>query len=177
MKNNTKWIVSTIVITFVLALILGGVSNVIVEKMNIILAILMLAIIVAIGIVFDMIGMAIATCDEAPFHAKAAKKQIGAKESIRILKNREKNTNICNDLMGDMCGIISGSISALIAVRLVNILNMDIAITSLSLGALIASLTVGGKAMGKTVATKNAENIINMVGKVMHIVKPIREKK
>lgn len=174
MKSNTKWIISTISITFILALVLGGVSNTIAEKMNIILAMLILLIIVIIGIAFDMIGMAIATCDEAPFHAKAAKKQSGAKESIRILKNREKNTNICNDLMGDMCGIISGSISALVAVRLTNVFNIDITVISLLLGAFIAAVTVGGKAIGKTFAVKKAENIINMVGKLMYIIKPVK---
>lgn len=177
MKNNTRWIVTTIILTFFLALIFGGVSNVLVEKINILLSALILVLIVVIGIAFDMIGMAIATCDEAQFHARAAKKQKGAKESIRLLKNREKNTNICNDLMGDICGIISGSISALIALRLASILNLDITIVSLVLGAIIAAITVGGKAMGKSVAVKKAGNIIYGVGKVMYVINPVKDKK
>lgn len=171
MQNNNKWVVNTIIITFILALIFGGVSNVVVENLNIILAILILVLIVLVGIVFDIIGMAIATCDEAPFHAKAAKKQKGAKESIKLLKDREKNTNICNDLMGDICGIISGSISALIAIKLTSVINIDLSITSLVLGAVIASVTVGGKAIGKSIAVKNCESIIEMVGKAMSLVK------
>lgn len=176
MNNNTKWVITTIILTFFLALVFGGVSNVLVEKINIYLAALILILIVAIGIAFDMIGMAVATCDEAQFHARAAKKQKGAKESIRILKNREKNTNICNDLMGDICGIISGSISALIALRLANIINVDITIVSLVLGAIIAAITVGGKAMGKTIAVKRAGNIIYGVGRVMAVINPVKDK-
>ncbi len=176
MNSNTKWVTTTIILTFFLALVFGGVSNVLVEKINIYLAALILILIVLIGIAFDMIGMAVATCDEAQFHARAAKKQKGAKESIRILKNREKNTNICNDLMGDICGIISGSISALIALRLASLINIDITIVSLVLGAIIAAITVGGKAMGKTIAVKKAGNIIYGVGKIMAVINPVKDK-
>lgn len=176
MNSNAKWVTTTIILTFFLALVFGGVSNVLVEKINIYLAALILILIVAIGIAFDMIGMAVATCDEAQFHARAAKKQKGAKESIRILKNREKNTNICNDLMGDICGIISGSISALIALRLASLINIDITIVSLVLGAIIAAITVGGKAMGKTIAVKKAGNIIYGVGKIMAVINPVKDK-
>ena len=74
MKENTKWIITTFMLTFMLALLFGGVSNVVIEKMNLVMAIIVLILVIAIGIVFDMIGMSIATCEEAPFHAKAAKK-------------------------------------------------------------------------------------------------------
>ena len=112
MKQNTKWIITTFMLTFMLALLFGGVSNVVIEKLNIILAVLVLVAVIVIGILFDMIGMAIATCDEAPFHAKAAKKHSGAKEVLRLLKEKDKATNVCNDLLGDICGIISGSACA-----------------------------------------------------------------
>lgn len=173
MKNN-KWILNTILITFILALIFGGVSNIIIEKLNIYIAIFILILIVILGILFDMIGMAIATCDEAPFHAKSAKKQKGAKESIRLLKDKEKNTNFCNDLMGDICGIISGSISALISIKISVLINMELTILSLILGAIIAAITVGGKAYGKTIAVVKAEKIIEKVGLIIYIIKPVK---
>ena len=90
MKENKKWIITTFVITFMLAMLFGGVSNVVIEKMNLVMAIIVLIVVIAIGIVFDMIGMSIATCEEAPFHAKAAKKHSGAKEVIKLLKEKER---------------------------------------------------------------------------------------
>lgn len=176
MKENTKWIITTFMLTFMLALLFGGVSNVVIEKLNIILAILALATVMFIGIIFDMIGMAIATCDEAPFHAKAAKKHSGAKEVLRLLKEKDKATNVCNDLLGDICGIISGSAGALVAVKLAVILEMDVVIVSLVLSAIISAITVGGKALGKGISMKNAENIMYLVGGVLHIIAPVREK-
>lgn len=177
MNKNRKWIITTIILTFVLALIFGGVSNLVVDKMNIFVASIMLVIIMIIGIIFDMIGIAIATCDAAPFHAKAAKKIYGAKETIKILKEKEKNTNICNDLLGDICGIVSGSLCALIAIKLSVITKIDIVFLSLILGAVVASITVGAKAAGKTVGIKNSEEILTFVGKIAHIVSPIKDKK
>lgn len=177
MKENSKWIITTFALTFVLAMMFGGVSNVVLEKMNILFATLVLILVILIGILFDMIGMAIATCDEAPFHAKAAKKHNGAKEVIRLLKKKDRATNVCNDLMGDICGILSGSACALIAVKLSSILQMDIAIISLVLSAVVAAITVGGKAIGKGISMNNAEKIMYMVGAVLHLVWPVKDKK
>ena len=174
MKDSKKWILLTFILTFILALIFGGVSNFVVEKMNILIATITLIIVILIGVIFDMIGMAIATCDEAPFHAKASKKHNGAKEVIRLLKNKEKASNICNDLVGDICGILSGSISALIAVKLSSMFNIDIVIVSLIISALVATITVGGKAIGKGISMNNAEEIMFKVGTVIYIVRPVK---
>ena len=177
MKDNKKWIITTFMLTFMLALIFGGVTNVVVEKMNIVVAVSALVIVVFIGIISDMIGMAIATCDEAPFHAKASKKHKGAKEVIRLLKNKDKATNVCNDLVGDICGIVSGSVSALIAVKLSVSLNIDLVIVSLILSALVATITVTGKAIGKVISMNNSENIMFAVGAVIHAVHPVKDRK
>ena len=177
MKENKKWIIITFILTFILAMIFGGVSNVVIENMNLIMAIIVLILVIGVGIVFDMIGMAIATCEEVPFHAKAAKKHSGAKEVIRLLKEKDKATNVCNDLIGDICGIISGSACALISVKVSVLLGIDMVIVSLVLSAMVAMITVGGKAIGKGISMNNAENIMYMVGAVIHIINPVKEKK
>lgn len=175
MKENRKWIITTFILTFLLAMAFGGVSNVVIEKMNLILAIIVLVLVIALGIIFDMIGMAIATCEEAPFHAKAAKKHNGAKEVIKLLKEKDKATNVCNDLIGDICGIISGSACALISVKVSALLGIDVVIVSLVLSAIVAMVTVGGKAIGKGISMNNAEKIMYMVGAVLSVVKPVKE--
>ncbi|MBR5227378.1 MAG: hypothetical protein IKV94_01915 [Clostridia bacterium] len=169
MKKDHKWIISMFIITFVLALILGGASNTVIEKMNLLFAIVVLVLIVFIGILFDIIGMAVATCEEAPFHAKAARKVKGAKQTLRLLKSKDKTTNFCNDLMGDMCGIISGSAAALISIKISTIMGIDVTITSLLISAIVAAATVGGKALGKKVGINKAEQIMELVGKIVSI--------
>ena len=122
-----------------------------------------------IGILFDVVGVAVTSADETPFHSMAARKVPGAQESIRLLRNAERVSSICNDVVGDICGVVSGSASATIAVQIVN--NFDFTwpnVVSLAMSALVAGLTVGGKAIGKTFAVNSSTNIVHAVGKVIH---------
>ena len=174
MKDSNKWIVTVFIITFILSIVFNGVSNVLLSKINIIIAFLILIIMIGIGIFFDMIGMAVATCEEAPFHAKAAKKHKGAREAIKLIRSKEKVASICNDIVGDVSGIVSGSLSALISVNLSSITGINTIIISLLVGGVVAALTVGGKAICKKKAIDNCNEIISFVGSVVHIFAPIR---
>lgn len=176
MNKENKWIVLMLLVTFVLSIVFNGISTIVVEKLNNYIAVLILLLVVFIGILFDIIGMAVAVCDEAPFNAKASKKIKGAKETLRLLKEKDKATNICNDLLGDICGIISGSISVLIAINVSVILDVDPIIPTLIIGGIVASITVGGKAMGKRIGIKNSEKIMEAVGKVIYIFRPVKDK-
>lgn len=176
-KKSNRWVYVIFLITFILSLIFGAVSNILVSKLNIFIALIVLVVIIAIGILFDMIGMSVASCKEAPFHAKAAKKHIGAKEAVRLVKYSEKASSVCNDVIGDVCGVVSGAVGAMISVKLSQSFNLDSNITSLLIGAVVASLTVFGKAIGKTFAKENAENIIYKVGAVIYYIFPVKDKK
>ena len=45
------------------------------------------------------------------------------------------------------------------------------------MSALVAGLTVGGKAIGKTFAVNSCTQIVHMVGKVLHALNGLRGKK
>ena len=169
MKENKKWLITTFILTFALAMVFGGVSNVVIEKMNLVMAIIVLAFVIALGIVFDMIGMAIATCEEAPFHAKAAKKHSGAKEVLRLLKAKDRATNISNDLIGDICGIVSGSTGAVIAIKMVKQYDLNSLIITLLVMGIISALTIGGKALEKGFAMKKSNNILFNFARILSI--------
>ena len=176
MKDGNKWIVKIFIMTFLLSILFNGLSSALLTKINIIIAFLILIVMIGIGIFFDMIGMAVATCDEAPFHAKASKKQKGAKEAIKLIRSKEKVSSICNDVVGDVAGIVSGTLTALISVSLSNILSIDTLIVTLIIGGIVASITVGGKAIGKKKAIKSCNELMLFVGMVVHIFSPIKAK-
>ena len=159
-KNN--WIPIIFILTFILSFIFGSIST-IVSNMNVFLLGLLLLIIITIGILFDMIGVAVLSCEESSFHAKASRKINGAKECIKLIKNANKTSSICNDVIGDICGIISGSISASLVVLLHDTPLMFIIFT-----AIISSFTVGGKAVGKKIAIDYNEKIVFLVGKILN---------
>lgn len=171
-KNSNKWIYYVFIITFILSITFGSVSNVMIDNLNVGVATLILVVIIAIGIVFDMIGMSVVTCNEATFHAKAARKQNGAKEAVKLVKYADKVSSVCNDVVGDVCGVISGAVSAMLAIKFANMFNLDAAVISLVLGAIVASLTVGGKAIEKAITIKHAETVIYNVGKILYYINP-----
>lgn len=168
-KDN--WIYKVFFITFILAAIFSGLSNVISEKFNSIVLTIIIILVTVIGIVFDMIGTAVLTAEEKNFHAKSSRKIKGAKESISIIKNNVTIASICNDIIGDICGIVSGGLGAVLAINLSLKFNVNITLTTILISSIISSLTVGGKAIFKKVASKKCDNIIMFVGKTLSIFK------
>ena len=168
-KDN--WTYKVFFMTFILSVIFSFVSNAITSNANIVIMILITLLVIVIGIIFDMIGTASLTSSEATFHAKSSRKIKGAKESIDIVKNSVRVSSFCNDVVGDICGIISGGMGAMVSINLAMYLGGNIAISTIIVSSIISSLTVGCKAIFKKVAIKNCDSIVFMVGKFKSVVK------
>lgn len=171
-----RWVVTIFFVTILISATISLVSDEIMDVSSTAVAFLILLCIVFLGIIFDIIGVAVTSADEKPFHSMAARKVPGALEAIRLLRNAERVSSICNDVVGDICGVVSGSASATIAARI--IAGFDFSwprIISLAMSALVAALTVGGKAIGKTFAINSCTTIVYSVGKVIYTFRHIGE--
>ena len=168
-SKTIRWVVTIFFVTILISGVISLVSDEVMANSSLIVAFLILFVIIFLGIIFDIIGMAVATASEKPFHSMAARKVPGAQESIRLLRNAERVSSICNDVVGDICGVVSGSASATIAALILT--NAEIGWprgVSLAMSALAAGLTVGGKAIGKTFAVKSCTKIVHIVGWLIH---------
>ena len=182
-RNKTiRWVVTIFLITIVISGTISFISDEVMSGSGIVTAFLILLTIIMVGIVFDVIGMAVASADEKPFHSMAARKVAGAQQAIRLLRNAERVSSICNDVVGDICGVVSGSASATIAAQILR--NLDFGwpqLITLVMSAFCAGLTVGGKAIGKTFAVNSATTIVHGVGKFIyrleHVPELFRKKK
>lgn len=154
---------------FFLAIVLSFVSQSLLSKIkSIIPAVFLLLIIILLGIIFDIIGTAIAAATESPFHAKAARKIPGAKEAITLVKNADKVASFCLDVVGDISGTLSGAIGASIVLRLASTgFGLSEVLLSTLMTASVAGLTIGGKGLGKNLALREAEPIIFKVGQLI----------
>ena len=168
-KDN--WIYKVFLLTFFLSFLFSLVTNTITDNSSIYIMLIITIIVICIGIIFDMIGTATLTCSEVPFHAKSSRKIKGAKESLSLIKNSVKVSSICNDVIGDICGIISGGMGAMLSISLAKVFNGNIIISSLIVSSLISSMTVGGKAICKKIAIKNCESIVFIVGRFNSLLK------
>lgn len=169
-SSKWKWVIEAFFLTFVLSIIMSYVTTNGISNLDIIPAILILLLVVFIGILADLIGIAVTVADESEFHAKATKKVKGAKTSIRLIRNASIVANICADVIGDVCGVLSGAISALVAVKLTQSYGLPANI-QFAISALVASVTVGGKAIGKNIANKSSTSIVYVVGFILSRIK------
>lgn len=167
-KGEASWIIIITIVSFFLSATLSFASSNALKHVGNLVAMLIVLAIIIIGIIFDIIGIAVTAADEAPFHAMASRKLYGAKQAIRLIRNANKVSSFCNDVVGDIAGVISGTASAFIIVRIVGSdVNPETTLTGLFITAMVASLTVGGKALGKTIAIHNSNYIVYRVAVII----------
>ena len=177
-SRTIRWVVTVFLVTIVVSGIISLISDEVMASSGLVAAFAILLGIIFVGIIFDIIGMAVATASEKPSHSMASRKVPGAQEAIRLLRNAERVSSICNDVVGDICGVVSGSASATIAALVLS--RVDLAwprVVSLVMSALVAGLTVGGKAIGKTIAVNSCTEIVHFVGRILYTLNRFKKKK
>ncbi len=171
-RNKTiRWIVIIFPVTIFVSGTISFVSDIIMDGSSMLVAFLILLMIVFFGVLADTVGLAVTTADEKPFHSMAARKVPGSMESIKLLRNADRVSSICNDVIGDICGVVSGSASATIAAQVLRSFDFSWPqLVSLFLSAMVAGLTVGGKAIGKTFALNSCTQIVSFVGRCIYML-------
>lgn len=167
-KKHDLWPVKVFFLTFLLAMFLSFFAETTLLEVSMPIALLVLFLIICIGIVFDIVGIAVTFENVTAYTAMASKKIAGAKEAIRLVQSAGTVSNICNDVVGDICGIVSGAMGAAISARLLSAGNSELFLGIL-ISSLIAACTVGGKALGKRIAMKKSHWVVFTVGKLFAV--------
>lgn len=173
-KQRNLWPLKAMIITLFLAFAVNAGSELVLTSAEWWLATLLTLIILALGVVFDMIGTASTACDVEPFLSMASRKVKGAKTAVKLSKNSHVVSSVCCDIVGDICGIVSGVCAAAIVVSLTNGLTADLSDTAnffvkVGIYAIISTLTITLKAVGKNFAVINSNKIIFGVAKFLSI--------
>lgn len=176
--GKLRWLVTVFLLSLVISATFSLLSQKLLHSASVFGAFLILFAIIAIGILFDLLGVAVTAADERPFHSMASRKVPGANEAIRLLRSAGKVSSICCDIVGDICGVISGAAAALIAVSaFAQMHSVPLTVLQLLLSALAASLTITGKAYSKYIALDNSTAIVHAAGRVIHFFRrPIHRK-
>lgn len=175
-KNNKKkgtvdynWITKIVVSSFLISIIFTLISETVIPNVGIILGAILTLIFILLGVIFDMIGLAVATADEAQFNSMVAKRVKGAKMALKLKKNADKVSSFCNDVVGDICGIVSGSTGAVIAIKIVEYYDLNDLFITLIIMGIISALTIGGKALEKGIAMKKSNSILFSFAKFLSL--------
>lgn len=157
-----------------MAIVFSIISNSVLEGVGWGIGMVIVLLLVLIGVFFDIMGLSAAAAKETPFHAMASEKVIGAKQAIAIIRNADRFSNFCNDVIGDMTGVISGSAVVIVVTNLLYSIGAESTLMKTIMGifftGLVSALTVGGKALGKSLAISYATSIVLLIGKFFYIL-------
>lgn len=163
-KGRIKWVATAFLLSFVISAVFSVAMGEVTANANIVIAILLLLFFIALGILFDIIGLAVATADPSAFHSMAARKLRAGKTGVWMIANSDRVSSVCNDIVGDICGVVTGAAGAAIVTKLF----ADGAFwLSLAMTSLISAMTVGGKAACKHFAMEHSDSIVMFAAKLL----------
>ena len=166
-----RWPLIVLVVSLFLSFAFSFFSELALNGANLAIAIIVIVVFMFVSVITDIIGVAVTAAVEVPFRAMAAKKVRGAKESIILIDNADKVASIIADILGDICSILSGAAGAVVTAKLISGVadEMTVIVIASMVSAIIAGIIIFGKAMGKRIALDNCDNIVLMLGKIVHI--------
>lgn len=164
---DIKWIITIIFVSFSISFIFSLISQKLMPSLNVVFGIIITLLFIGIGILFDIVGVSVTGADESVFHSMSSKKVRGASVAVKFKKNADKVSSFLCDVIGDICGIISGACGTIITTSISTNFHFDLLFTGLSVAAIIAALTIGGKAIGKGFAVNNSNEILYNFAKVI----------
>ena len=176
-KTQTKeqpwyiWPIKIFFLALALSLSFSILSELAMSSAGIVISIIVVLVFISISVITDMIGVAVASCTEEPFKAMASRKVRGAKEALFLVKNADRVASLCADVLGDVCGILAGAGGSSILYHIVTDASTDafeIVMASV-VSAVIAGLTIFGKAIFKRYSMENCNKVILTLGKCLSI--------
>lgn len=164
-----KWAIKMFLIAICMSLFFGFISQTLLTKMGAIMAIIGIVIFIFFSVLFDMLGIAVASCDQDIFEKWHAEGKKGAGVGLSLCKNSEKMCSFCADVVGDICSTLCGAAGACIVTSLTNDIYNDnvVLLTAISVSAIIAGITIFFKALMKEQALKNSNKIILQLGTLL----------
>lgn len=168
-RVDKKWIIEIFMMAFIISFGLSFVSEMTLPKVPLWAGIVLVIFFILLGVLFDMIGVSVTAADEKVFHSMNSRKVKGASVAVKFKKNADKVSSFCNDVIGDICGVISGSAGVTIALSLSKITHFPTFWLTLVVTAFIAAFTIGGKAIGKSLAINKANIILYEFSKVVSV--------
>lgn len=168
-----SWGLGVLFLSFALTVLFSFLTEISIKGSPIYICIIVLIVLLVLNIGCDTLANAIITCQPDAFHAMASNKIKGAKRAVTLCKNATKLGSIFADVIGDICGIVSGAAGTAIVVYIAAVTSGDIweIVASILVSAIIGALTVGGKAIFKHFAIKYNKQIVFSFAKFTTIFK------
>lgn len=171
MNKQNRWVIIVTLAAFCISMIMSLFSTMALKSVPLLIAILITFAFIALGIVFDIVGVAATSGDITVFNSMSARKIKSGKMGVILVKNASKVSSICCDVIGDVCGIVSGACGTVIVTIITQKTDINVLLVTVLVSAVISALTIGGKAAEKSFAMKESTKIIKVVASFLAIFK------
>ena len=101
-SGKSQWVIQVFFISVLISGALGFASGEVLNGAGLIPACVVLAFFILLGILFDIIGVAVTAADAKPFHSMAARRFPGAKEALSLIRKASRVSSFCKDVVGDI---------------------------------------------------------------------------
>ena len=176
-KSNKVWLVQIFFVSLCFSIMFALISELMLANASLALSLFLIVLLVVVSVIFDLIGMAVTACSIRPLLDYKQKGIRGADVSIKLVKNADKISCICTDVVGDICSILSGAGGVTISIILISYFpQFNSILMSILISSIIASISVLGKAIGKTYAINNSAKVVLATGKLLSLFKKTSKK-
>ncbi len=157
-KSNLRWATKTFVLSIFLSIFFSVISQSMFPSLPPFISIFVIFFFIIVSVIFDMIAVSVTSMDIKKLDGFKGKK--GYETAIKLCQNTEKISSFCGDVVGDICGILSGAggVSLVVSLNIYDA-NLYFIITCL-VSSLIAGLTIFGKAIMKTYSVEHCEQVV-----------------
>lgn len=166
---NFKWAGRIFLLSFIISSVLSSVSEGLTASLNVWVAVLILFFFIFIGVLFDIIGISVTVADAAVFNSMAARRVRGASVALKLISKADAVANFCNDVIGDIAGVLSGTMCLAISGELAAVTGWNSIILTVGMSAMTSALMISCKALGKNFAMKNCTSIVFFFSKLLAI--------
>lgn len=163
-------------LSFFIAVLVSYMSEQTLARVPALVAFLVVLLLILTGISFDILGTSVTAAELSPLNAMAAKRVKGSRQALWLVRNADRVANFANDVVGDVTGAVSGAAGTTVALQVTGLVRggaLAGQLITLGLVGIIAGLTVGGKAAGKTYAMERATDVVMVAGRVLYGIEQI----
>lgn len=161
-KNSTKWAFKVFVLSISLSIIFSLFSQSLLPSLSPFFSIFVIVFFVFVSVIFDMVAVAFTSINKEQL--EKYKNENGYVMAVKLCERADKVASFGGDVVGDICGILSGAGGVSLVVNMnIQDANLNLLVTCL-VSSLIAGVTIFCKAIMKTYALQNCEQIAIVTG-------------
>lgn len=161
-KNSTKWAFKVFILSISLSIIFSLVSQSLLPSLSPFFSIFVIVFFVFVSVIFDMVAVAFTSINKEQLDK--FKNENGYVMAVKLCERADKVASFGGDVVGDICGILSGAGGVSLVVNMnIQDTNLNLLVTCL-VSSLIAGITIFCKAIMKTYALQNCEQIAIVTG-------------